>query len=260
MNSDINATTSNLERQSSHGYASSESDAKRPGGSSGKKRASRAGTRSVTTLSAAQLERKRANDREAQRAIRQRTKDHIESLEKTVSELRSVQESNEKVVAATRQRNRELEDEIAYLRSKLEGGGYGSDVLQSNSMYGMLASLGGIDRLHSKSTTRPCDALSAFDVAASVGLGLKHPTAKFHINAAEPFGDYCIDEFAAWIVPAAGAFPDNTQLRPQHGGTWHDGRNNAVDDVEIPRWDEYECNPYSTSYASTRSRGVASTT
>ena len=35
-----------------------------------KKRPSRAGTRSVNTLSATQLERKRANDREAQRAIR----------------------------------------------------------------------------------------------------------------------------------------------------------------------------------------------
>jgi hypothetical protein len=52
-----------------------------------KKRPSRAGTRSVTTLTAAQLERKRANDREAQRAIRQRTKDHIETLERQVRDL-----------------------------------------------------------------------------------------------------------------------------------------------------------------------------
>ncbi|KAF2859348.1 hypothetical protein K470DRAFT_265345 [Piedraia hortae CBS 480.64] len=48
-----------------------------------KKRTTRAGTRSVSTLTPAQLERKRANDREAQRAIRQRTKDHIENLERT---------------------------------------------------------------------------------------------------------------------------------------------------------------------------------
>jgi predicted Ser/Thr protein kinase len=82
----------------------------------------------VTTLSAAQLERKRANDREAQRAIRQRTKDHIEHLEKAVSELRGSHESSEKIVAVTRQRNRELEEENAFLRSRLSDVGYGGDL------------------------------------------------------------------------------------------------------------------------------------
>lgn len=51
--------------------------------------ASRAGTRSVSTLTPAQLSRKRANDREAQRAIRQRTKEHIEKLELRIAELES---------------------------------------------------------------------------------------------------------------------------------------------------------------------------
>ncbi|KAI4739523.1 hypothetical protein E4T50_10012 [Aureobasidium sp. EXF-12298] len=85
------------------------------------KRASRAGTRSVSTLSAAQLERKRANDREAQRAIRQRTKDHIENLERRISELTSTQEAREKLYLTTQQRNRELEEENTYLRSRLSG-------------------------------------------------------------------------------------------------------------------------------------------
>lgn len=85
------------------------------------KRASRAGTRSVSTLSAAQLERKRANDREAQRAIRQRTKDHIENLERRISELTGTQEAREKLFLATQQRNRELEEENAYLRNRLSG-------------------------------------------------------------------------------------------------------------------------------------------
>src|ERR1700733_2929750 len=57
------------------------------GGPASKRRASRAGTRSVATLTAAQLERKRANDREAQRAIRQRTRDYIDQLEKQVADL-----------------------------------------------------------------------------------------------------------------------------------------------------------------------------
>lgn len=54
--------------------------------------------RTRRVLSAAQLSRKRKNDREAQRVIRQRTKAHIERLE---------------------QRNRELEDEIGLLRVRM---------------------------------------------------------------------------------------------------------------------------------------------
>lgn len=121
-----------LERTQSHGYASSGSEQPKKPGSSTKKRASRAGTRSVSTLSAAQLERKRANDREAQRAIRQRTKDHIDGLENTISELRRSQEVSEKTAQSTRQRNRELEEENSYMRMKLNEAGLAIDLpLQS---------------------------------------------------------------------------------------------------------------------------------
>lgn len=86
----------------------------------GKKRPSRAGTRSVTTLTAAQLERKRANDREAQRAIRQRTKDHIDTLERQVRDLTAQLEtsSSSKMMDLMR-RNEELEQENAVLRARL---------------------------------------------------------------------------------------------------------------------------------------------
>jgi hypothetical protein len=85
-----------------------------------KKRPSRAGTRSVTTLTAAQLERKRANDREAQRAIRQRTKDHIDTLERQVRDLTAQLESNSSSrVMDLMQRNEELEQENAVLRARL---------------------------------------------------------------------------------------------------------------------------------------------
>ena len=107
-----------------HGYVSSGSESRKTSNSSGKKRPSRAGTRSVTSLSTAQLERKRANDREAQRAIRQRTKDHIDTLEKHINDLRVAQEANEKVVIAAQQRMRELEEENVYLRSKLSETGH----------------------------------------------------------------------------------------------------------------------------------------
>jgi hypothetical protein len=100
---------------------SSESESRRqqtPGGS--KKRPSRAGTRSVTTLTTAQLERKRANDREAQRAIRQRTKDHIDTLERQVRDLTAqLDNSSSTRTMELLRRNEELEQENAVLRARL---------------------------------------------------------------------------------------------------------------------------------------------
>jgi myosin heavy subunit len=81
----------------------------------GRKRDSRAGTRKVTSLSAEQLERKRANDREAQRTIRQRTKEHIEKLESQVAELSAENEQMDRVL----ERNTTLEAEISHLRQQL---------------------------------------------------------------------------------------------------------------------------------------------
>ncbi|GAB7329586.1 hypothetical protein MBLNU13_g01342t1 [Cladosporium sp. NU13] len=129
MNQNLpDSSYSGLERTQSHGYASSGSEQPKKSGSTTKKRASRAGTRSVSTLSAAQLERKRANDREAQRAIRQRTKDHIDGLESTITELRRSQEASDKISLATRQRNRELEEENSYLRLRLSEAGLTADL------------------------------------------------------------------------------------------------------------------------------------
>ena len=75
----------------------------------------RVGTRSVNTLSDAQLERKRANDREAQRIIRQRTREHIESLERQVAELSEEKEQLSKAV----QHNSDLEAQIAALQRQV---------------------------------------------------------------------------------------------------------------------------------------------
>ncbi|KAF2157176.1 hypothetical protein K461DRAFT_11817 [Myriangium duriaei CBS 260.36] len=114
------STMSQPEDSSTKHYGSSESESRGPSSSSGpKKRASRAGTRSVNNLSAAQLERKRANDRDAQRAIRKRTKDHIETLEQKVNELSLNADSLERVNASLAARNRELEQENGYLRSRM---------------------------------------------------------------------------------------------------------------------------------------------
>ncbi|GAP84559.2 putative bzip transcription factor [Rosellinia necatrix] len=78
----------------------------------------RKGTRSVSTLTPSQLARKRANDREAQRAIRARTKEHIENLEKEIDELRS-QQSQDQTVRDLLGKNRALEEEVRRLRESL---------------------------------------------------------------------------------------------------------------------------------------------
>lgn len=77
----------------------------------------RGGKRSVTHLSKAQLARKRANDREAQRNIRQRTKEHIENLEQKVKELERGGRSSsvERII----RRNEELEAEVEKLRAQV---------------------------------------------------------------------------------------------------------------------------------------------
>ncbi|KAL4880177.1 hypothetical protein BJY04DRAFT_81423 [Aspergillus karnatakaensis] len=87
--------------------------------SQSKKKETRAGTRRVTSLTAEQLERKRANDREAQRTIRQRTKEHIERLELQVAELRAKGDKFDEVV----RRNALLETEIRALRHQIAMGG-----------------------------------------------------------------------------------------------------------------------------------------
>ena len=89
--------------------------------SSLKKRESRSGTRKVSALSADQLERKRANDREAQRSIRQRTKEHIEQLENQVSSLQmqvADLRRNDRFEDLMR-RNASLEDEVGRLKHQL---------------------------------------------------------------------------------------------------------------------------------------------
>ncbi|KAG4269038.1 hypothetical protein FPRO04_12315 [Fusarium proliferatum] len=69
------------------------------------------GTRSVSTLTPSQLARKRANDREAQRAIRARTKEHIDRLERELEDLKSNQGRDQTVQELLR-RNQALEEEL----------------------------------------------------------------------------------------------------------------------------------------------------
>lgn len=98
------------------------------------------GTRSVSTLTPAQLARKRANDREAQRAIRARTKEHIENLEREIEELRS-SHSRDETVRNLLRRNKALEDELHRTRESMgiTSGGprsmYPSGMMVSKGVY-----------------------------------------------------------------------------------------------------------------------------
>ena len=69
--------------------ANSTSNSQPPSGK--KRRTSASGSRGVANLTPEQLAKKRANDREAQRAIRERTKGQIETLERKIHDLTSQQ-------------------------------------------------------------------------------------------------------------------------------------------------------------------------
>jgi thiamine pyrophosphate-dependent acetolactate synthase large subunit-like protein len=71
---------------------------------SSKKRKATYSARGVASLTPEQLAKKRANDREAQRAIRERTKAQIESLERRIQELTS-QQPYQELQAALRQKD-----------------------------------------------------------------------------------------------------------------------------------------------------------
>ncbi|KAK8107709.1 uncharacterized protein PG998_009722 [Apiospora kogelbergensis] len=82
-----------------------------------KKRKPGPGFRGVANLTPEQLAKKRANDREAQRAIRERTKNQIEALEKKIRELTSQQPYQE--LQAVIRAKEEVEAENADLKNRM---------------------------------------------------------------------------------------------------------------------------------------------
>jgi hypothetical protein len=82
-----------------------------------KRKAGQPGSRGVANLTPEQLAKKRANDREAQRAIRERTKNTIEGLEARIRELES-QQPYQELQRALADRDRALQ-ECEALRTRL---------------------------------------------------------------------------------------------------------------------------------------------
>jgi FtsZ-binding cell division protein ZapB len=100
---------------------------------SGKKqRTSASGSRGVANLTPEQLAKKRANDREAQRAIRERTKGQIETLERKIEDLTSQQpyqelrhaiQQKEAVEAENEDIKRRLNSVLSIIQPLLGGNG-----------------------------------------------------------------------------------------------------------------------------------------
>ena len=84
---------------------------------------SRADVNGVKILSATQLERKRARDRDAQRQIRHKTKDRISDLENSILQLRRAIETDGVEISTLQRRNKALEETNAHLRSRLDKAG-----------------------------------------------------------------------------------------------------------------------------------------
>jgi len=82
-----------------------------------KRKASTTGSRGIANLTPEQLTKKRANDREAQRAIRERTKHQIETLENRIRELQC-QQPYQELQYVLRQKEA-LETENAEIKTRL---------------------------------------------------------------------------------------------------------------------------------------------
>ncbi|MCJ1447314.1 MAG: hypothetical protein MMC23_007825 [Stictis urceolatum] len=122
-------------------HSSAENNPSHPPQLAGKKRrasgsGASAGSRGVANLTPEQLAKKRANDREAQRAIRERTKNTIETLEKRIQELTSQQpyqelqqaiQQKELVEAENADIKRRLATVLSLIQPLLAGSSYGDN-------------------------------------------------------------------------------------------------------------------------------------
>ena len=90
VNNDTHTANLNNQHQK-RDFAEQEAGASDLCSTDGKKRRTGSSSRGVANLTPDQLAKKRANDREAQRAIRERTKNQIEALERRIQELTNQQ-------------------------------------------------------------------------------------------------------------------------------------------------------------------------
>ncbi|KYK57115.1 hypothetical protein DCS_04122 [Drechmeria coniospora] len=196
-------------------------------------------SRTVSTMTPAQLARKRMQDREAQRAIRSRTRDHIERLEKEIRELRVVMAakpgaSNEDTVRELCRRNGVLEEELARLREYLSAGKLApayapSDLAVAHAM----AATAPFDAACTFPTALDASPVYEYDARAGTGFYPEPPTAPppppsarsslGQCAPAAPRYGFHVGEAGPWSAPAFGpamAVPDQPfQPPPANDGS-----------------------------------------
>lgn len=125
------------------GHDGSDEHTPTPNGNSRKRKAVAApGSRGVANLTPDQLAKKRANDREAQRAIRQRTKDTIDTLANRIKELES-QQPFQDLQKVMQERDRalqeceELKKKLATVASVIGGSNGQQQTQQQPNLHGM---------------------------------------------------------------------------------------------------------------------------
>lgn len=151
-----------------------------------KRKAPSSGSRGVASLTEEQLAKKRANDREAQRAIRERTKQQIENLERRIQELTS-QQPYQELQAVIRQKdaiqaeNDEIRRRLASIMSIIQ------PIVGAQGLTGMAIS-GALENRSCRSHST--DLATAAQHNVQTGLG-QQPTAfpSNNLPATDPYLD-----------------------------------------------------------------------
>lgn len=177
-------------------------------------------SRGVASLTPDQLAKKRANDREAQRAIRERTKRTIESLETKIRELES-QQPYQELQAVIRQKNA-IQAENEEIRRRLSSVvALIQPILGAQGLSGVYEFCAGPTRLTVK------DLASAAHHNAQAGIGQNAFPTDPYMNGQRPYG------------PQSGQMPhaENQQYQPYSAdGQAADNRSwNASRDLENQR-------------------------
>ncbi|PSR78230.1 hypothetical protein BD289DRAFT_456382 [Coniella lustricola] len=182
--------------------AASPYDIASPAAQESKKRKAAPGSRGVANLTPEQLAKKRANDREAQRAIRSRTKLKIENLERRIRELTSQQPYQELQAAlrakeAVENENAEIKRRLAAVVAQLT-----PIIAQSPSEHPVLPSPGPCLMPATNSTTPAPQNTTSANNTSTPSSAASPPTS--------------LDPYSHWNSGASTSSAGPASAQPQH--------------------------------------------
>lgn len=91
----------------------------------------------MASLNSHQLSRKRAKDREAQRIVRQKTKDYIQSLEKNLQQHVAEKQDFEDGIRGYQEKQTRLEREVTLWKNRASGIPFASPVVNQAGICGI---------------------------------------------------------------------------------------------------------------------------